>query len=130
MDERDVYRAKEAMHSAMKQAPMRLAVIIGAILVFFLFLHPWVQIGAGERGVVLNFGAVQKTVLGEGLHFRIPIMQKIARMDVKVQKATTDAAAASSNLQDVSSTVAINYHIVPDKSNCLSVLGIEFKGES
>jgi regulator of protease activity HflC (stomatin/prohibitin superfamily) len=128
MDERDVYRAKEAMHSAMKQAPMRLAVIIGAILVFFLFLHPWVQIGAGERGVVLNFGAVQKTVLGEGLHFRVPIMQKIARMDVKVQKATTDAAAASSNLQDVSSTVAINYHIVPDKSNIVyQSLGIEFK---
>jgi regulator of protease activity HflC (stomatin/prohibitin superfamily) len=128
MDERDVYRAKEAMHSAMKQAPMRLAVIIGAILVFFLFLHPWVQIGAGERGVVLNFGAVQKTVLGEGLHFRVPIMQKIARMDVKVQKATTDAAAASSNLQDVSSTVAINYHIVPDKANIVyQSLGIEFK---
>ena len=39
MDERDVYRAKEAMHSAMKQAPMRLAVIIGAILVFFLFSY-------------------------------------------------------------------------------------------
>ena len=128
MDERDVYRAKEAMHSAMQQAPMRLAVIIGAILMFFLFLHPWVQIGAGERGVVLNFGAVQKTVLGEGLHFRVPIMQKIARMDVKVQKATTDAAAASSNLQDVSSTVAINYHIVPDKANIVyQSLGIEFK---
>jgi len=128
MDERDVYRAKEAMHSAMQQAPMRLAVIIGAILVFFLFLHPWIQIGAGERGVVLNFGAVQKTVLGEGLHFRIPIMQKIIPMDVKVQKAETAAAAASSNLQDVSSTVAINYHIVPDKANIVyQSLGIEFK---
>jgi len=128
MDERDVYRAKEAMHSAMKQVPMRLAVIIGAILVFFLFLHPWVQIGAGERGVVLNFGAVQKTVLGEGLHFRIPIMQRVVPMDVKVQKAMTDAAAASSNLQDVSSTVAINYHIVPDKANIVyQSIGIEFK---
>ena len=128
MDERDIYRAKETMQSAMRQGPVRLAVIIGAILVFFLFLHPWIQIGAGERGVVLNFGAVQKTVLGEGLHFRIPIMQKIIPMDVKVQKAETAAAAASSNLQDVSSTVAINYHIVPDKANIVyQSLGIEFK---
>jgi prohibitin 2 len=128
MDERDVYRAKETMHSAMKQAPIRVAVIIGAILVFFLFLHPWVQIGAGERGVVLNFGAVQKIVLGEGLHFRIPIMQRVVPMDVKVQKAETAAAAASSNLQDVSSTVAINYHIVPDKANIVyQSLGTEFK---
>jgi len=127
-DERDVYRAKEAMQSAMKKGPMRLAVIIGAILVFFLFLHPWVQIGAGERGVVLNFGAVQKNVLGEGLHFRIPIMQRVAIMDVKVQKAVTDAASASSDLQDVTSSVALNYHIIPDKANVVyQTIGVEFK---
>jgi len=128
MDERDVYRAQEAMKSAMKKGPMRLALIIGAILVFFLFLNPWVQIGAGERGVVLNFGAVQESVLGEGLHFRIPIMQKVVPMDVKVQKAVTDAASASSDLQDVTSSVALNYHIVPDKANVVyQTLGIYFK---
>jgi len=132
MDEQDVYKAKEAtksaMQSAMKKGPMRLALIIGAILVGFLFLHPWVQVGAGERGVVLNFGAVQENVLGEGLHFRIPIMQKVAIMDVKVQKAVTDAASASSDLQDVTSSVALNYHVVPDKANVVyQTLGVEFK---
>ncbi len=132
MDDKDIYRAGEAMQSAMqsamKKGPMRLALIIGAILVVFLFSSPWVEIGAGERGVVLNFGAVQPQVLGEGLHFRIPIMQRVVPMDVKVQKATTDAAAASSNLQDVSSTVAINYHVVPDKANIVyQTLGIHFK---
>ncbi|MBI4654365.1 MAG: prohibitin family protein [Nitrospirae bacterium] len=128
MDERDVYRAKEAMQSAMKKGPMRVSLIIGAILVFFLFLNPWVQIGAGERGVVLNFGAVQKDVFGEGLHFRIPIMQKVARMDVKVQKSLTSAAASSSDLQEVSSEVALNYHIIPDKANIVyQSIGIHFK---
>ncbi|MDP3111116.1 MAG: SPFH domain-containing protein, partial [Thermodesulfovibrionales bacterium] len=106
MDESDIYRAKDAMQSAMKKGPMRVALIVGAILVFFLFLNPWVQIGAGERGIVLNFGAVQDKVLDEGLHFRVPIMQQVTRVDVKVQKAQTDAAAASADLQDVSSTVA------------------------
>ena len=128
MDERDVYRAKEAMQSAVKKVPKRLLVIIGAILVVLLFFRPWVQIGPGERGVVLNFGAVQQNVFEEGLHFRIPVMQEIIRMDVKVQKAETDAAAASSNLQDVSSTVAINYHIIPDKANIVyQSIGIHFK---
>ncbi|MFH1976650.1 MAG: prohibitin family protein [Pseudomonadota bacterium] len=128
MDERDVYKAKEVMQSAMKKGPMRVALIIGAILMFFMFLQPWVQIGAGQRGVVLNFGAVQKDVLGEGLHFRVPIMQEIVRMDVKVQKAETAAAAASADLQDVSSTVAINYHIIPDKANIVyQSIGIHFK---
>lgn len=128
MDESDVYRAREAMQSAMKKGPMRMVLIIGAIMVFFMFLSPWIQIGAGQRGVVLNFGAVQKDVLGEGLHFRVPIMQEITLVDVKLQKAETDAAAASADLQDVSSTVAINYHIIPDKANVVyQSIGIHFK---
>ncbi|HBH61104.1 MAG TPA: HflC protein [Nitrospiraceae bacterium] len=128
MQEKDIYMAKEAMQSAMKKGPARVALIIGVILVFFLLLRPWVQIGAGERGVVLNFGAVQENVYGEGLHFRMPVMQEIIRVDVKVQKAETDAAAASADLQDVSSTVAINYHIIPDKANIVyQSIGIYFK---
>jgi regulator of protease activity HflC (stomatin/prohibitin superfamily) len=55
-------------------------------------------------------------------------MQKIALMDVKVQKAVTDAASASSDLQDVTSSVALNYHVVPDKANVVyQTLGIQFK---
>jgi len=128
MKEKDIYMAKESMKSAMKKGPLRLGLIIGAILVFLLFLSPWVKVGAGERGVVLNFGAVQKNVLGEGLHFRIPIMQEVIPMDVKVQKAVTDAASASADLQDVTSSVALNYHVVPDKANVVyQTLGIDFK---
>lgn len=128
MDERDVYRAQEALKVELKKGPWRLGLILGAILIGILIIKPWVQIGAGERGVVLNFGAVQDKVLGEGLYFRIPIMQKVILMDVKVQKATTEGAAASSNLQDVSSTVAINYHIVPEKAHLVyQTIGIHFK---
>ena len=128
MKEKDIYMAKESMKSAMKKGPLRLALIIGAILVFLLFLSPWVKVGAGEREVVLNFGAVQKNVLGEGLHFRIPIMQEVVLIDVKVQKAVTDAASASADLQDVTSSVALNYHVVPDKANVVyQTLGIDFK---
>ena len=132
MDEQDVYRAKEAtklaMQSAMKKLPLRLVVIIGGILLVFLFFRPWVQIGAGERGVLLNFGAVQDTVMNEGLHFRMPIKQTVAIMDVKVQKAVTDAAAASADLQDVTSLVALNFHVIPDKANVVyQTIGVQFK---
>ncbi len=128
MDERDIYKAKETIDSVTKKIPMKVLFIVGIVVLILMFFRPFVQIGAGERGVVLNFGAVQGSVLGEGLHLRIPIMQTIVKVDVKVQKATTDAAAASSDLQDVSSTVAINYHIVPDKANAVyQSLGIHFK---
>ncbi|MDO8721452.1 MAG: prohibitin family protein [Syntrophales bacterium] len=128
MYEKDADRAKEAMQEIMKKGPLKTLVIIGAVAVFLLFLRPWVQVGAGERGIVMNFGAVQKVVLAEGLHLRIPVMQEIVLMDVKVQKALTDADAASSNLQDVSSKVALNYHVIPDKANIVyQNIGIHFK---
>ena len=124
----DLNSATDEMRSFMKNKSVRIALIIGVSILFLLILKPWVQIGAGERGVILNFGAVQKKVLGEGLHFRMPIMQKVVLMDVKVQKVTTDATASSSNLQEVSSTVAINYHIIPDRANIVyQSIGIEFK---
>ncbi len=124
MDQQDM----DMIRSLMKKGPKRTIIIIAAALILLLLLKPWVQVGAGQRGVVLNFGAVQETALGEGLHFRIPMVQEVVQIDVKVQKATTDAAAASSDLQDVSSTVAINYHIDPEKSNIVyQTIGIEFK---
>ncbi|WP_207211070.1 SPFH domain-containing protein [Flagellimonas olearia] len=62
--------------------------IISVALVVFLFLFkPWVQIGAGERGIVQNFGAVQDVVLDEGIHFKIPIVQTVIPMDIKIQNS-------------------------------------------
>lgn len=128
MDERDVYKAKEAVDSMMRKIPVLVPVVIGIILVILVFFRPFVQIGAGERGVVLNFGAVQDAVLDEGLHLRIPIMQAVIAVDVKVQKSESEAAAASSDLQDVSSKVALNYHIMPDKANIVyQTIGTAFK---
>jgi regulator of protease activity HflC (stomatin/prohibitin superfamily) len=106
----------------------RVLIIIAVMIIVLLIFKPWVQVGAGERGVVLNFGAVQDKVLDEGMHFRMPVMQQINIMDVKVQKVQTDATSASSDLQDVTLSVALNYHIMPDKANIVyQTIGIEFK---
>ena len=128
MQENDADKAKEAVQAMIKKVPTRVLVITGVIVFILIFFRPWVQVGAGQRGIVLDFGAVQKKVLDEGLHFRIPVMQEIVLMDVKVQKAETDAAAASADLQDVTSRVALNYHIVPDQANVVyQKIGIHFK---
>ncbi|MBN2438483.1 MAG: prohibitin family protein [Deltaproteobacteria bacterium] len=128
MYERDSDQAKDTIQSILKKGPTRSMVIAGVILFIVFFFKPWVQVGAGQRGIVLNFGAVQEQVMDEGLHLRIPVMQEIVLMDVKVQKAETDAAAASADLQDVSSRVALNYHIVPDKANIVyQKIGVQFK---
>jgi regulator of protease activity HflC (stomatin/prohibitin superfamily) len=101
--------------------------LILVIIVLFAF-RPWVQIGAGERGIVLNFGAVQDVVLGEGLHFKIPVVQTVVLMDVRIHKTKTDSESSSSDLQDVDLSVALNYHIIPEEANLVyQTIGLQFK---
>lgn len=128
MNEFNADRAQYAVESFFRRIPAGI-LIGGGVLVFLLvFFTPWVQVGAGQRGIVMNFGAVQDKVLDEGLHFIVPVMQDVILMDVKVQKVETDAAAASADLQDVSSRVALNYHVVPDKANMVyQKIGIQFR---
>ncbi|MEI6610120.1 MAG: prohibitin family protein [Deltaproteobacteria bacterium] len=128
MQGNDADKAKEAFQAMIRKIPTRVMVITGVVFFVLIFFRPWVQVGAGQRGIVLDFGAVQKKVLDEGLHLRIPVMQEVVLMDVKVQKAETDAAAASADLQDVTSRVALNYHIVPDQANVVyQKIGVQFK---
>ncbi len=94
---------------------IKYAFIAFAALILVLTLNPFVVIGAGERGVVMNFGAVQKEILNEGLHIRMPIMQKVVIMNVQVQKGEGQGDAASKDLQQVTTNVAINYHLDPLK---------------
>ncbi|MFT7197127.1 MAG: regulator of protease activity HflC (stomatin/prohibitin superfamily) [Marinoscillum sp.] len=119
---------KNEILSFFKKGQWKIILIVGGVIIALFAFKPWVQVGAGERGVLLNFGAVQDGVLGEGLHFKIPVMQSVTLMDVKIQKAMTDAESSSSDLQDVDLSVALNYHIIPDKANLVyQTIGVEFK---
>jgi regulator of protease activity HflC (stomatin/prohibitin superfamily) len=118
----------EEIKYKMRKGLWKPVTIVVVVLFLFFAFKPWAQVGAGERGVVMNFGAVENTVLGEGIHFRVPIMQTVVLMDVQIQKAITDAGAASSDLQDVDLSVALNYHIIPDMANIVyQSIGVEFK---
>jgi len=103
-----------------KRKFMLFGLVAGIFLVVFFAMpfnfSPVVIVGPGQRGVVLNFGAVSKEVRGEGLNFKIPIYQKVIQMDVRVQKETKEASSASKDLQDIHSTVALNYNVIPDKA--------------
>lgn len=124
MDNQDI----NEMKSAFQNTHWKKTLIILLVFILLFVFKPWVQVGAGERGIILNFGAVQENVLNEGIHFLIPVMQTVILMDVKIQKAITDAASASSDLQDVDLSVALNYHIIPENANLVyQTIGVEFK---
>ncbi len=73
-------------------------------------------VGAGEKGILLTWGAVEQRSLGEGLHFKIPMAQNIVSMDVKTKKYPAFASSASKDLQEVTTEITLNYHIQADKA--------------
>lgn len=96
--------------------------IIGGVslvvaLLVFLLVNPFVIVSAGHRGVVLNWGAVSDKVLAEGFHFRVPIMQRVIKLDVRTVKYEVETLAYSKDLQTVHTNLALNYHLNPDKTN-------------
>jgi regulator of protease activity HflC (stomatin/prohibitin superfamily) len=50
---------KKELLDVFKKGPWKTLVFLFLIILVFGLFKPWVQIGAGERGIVLNFGAVQ-----------------------------------------------------------------------
>jgi len=88
-----------------------------AIIAVILLMNSLGTVGAGERGVLLQFGAVQDKIFKEGLYFKIPFVQEVVKMDVKIQKDEVPSSAASKDLQIVTSRIALNYHIAPDSAN-------------
>ncbi len=103
----------EDLNKLRKSVPTFLVILLG----FFVLLNGIGTVGAGERGVLLQFGAVQDKVFDEGLYFKIPFIQEVQKMDVKIQKDEVPASASSKDLQIVTSRVAINYHLLPSAVN-------------
>jgi regulator of protease activity HflC (stomatin/prohibitin superfamily) len=70
-----------------------------------------VIVDAGHVGVVTRFGAVTGSIFEQGLNYKIPFAEAVWIADVRTQKEQVDAAAASRDLQEVKSTIALNYHL-------------------
>jgi prohibitin 1 len=95
--------------------------VLGAILLFTTFR----QIGTGEIGVVTRYGKVTGRELGEGLHVVLPFgIDQVTIYDVKVNKLSDEVAASTKDLQDVNTTLALNYRLdVGQVSNLHKTVG-------
>lgn len=97
-----------------KKILKRVAYGIVGCIVLVILLGSFTLIGAGQRGVVLNLGAVQDRIMNEGFNFKIPFIQSVKKIDVKTQTVSFDGGeamgAASKDLQDVTMNVVVNYH--------------------
>lgn len=91
---------------------------IGLILLILIF-GAFYTIPAGHRGVVLTFGKPNPLPSSEGFHFKIPIAQSVEKLEVRTQKIEVLADSSSKDLQDVQTTIALNYQIIPSETSNL-----------
>jgi len=98
-------------------------VVIVASLIFGSFT----TIPAGHRGVVIRFSAVTGTILNEGLQMKLPFIDSVVKMSVQTEKYETAAASASRDLQDVNTTIALNWRLDPSMAaEIYRTLGLQY----
>ena len=90
--------------------PIAIYGIVGLVVVVLLF-GTFFTVPAGYCGVMTTFDAASQNVLGPGLHFKLPIIQDVVKMNVQVQKNEQVEDAASLDLQQVKTTIATNWNI-------------------
>jgi len=96
-----------------------IAALATFIFIIIILAESVVIVQAGHRGVVLYLGAVENRVLGEGWHFIIPFAEQVIQLEVRTLKYQAEASAASNDLQEVQSVIALNYHIDPNDANAI-----------
>ena len=122
------YRGERAGLITRSSIRIVVPVIIGFIMVIVVLAASVKIVEAGHRGVLLNFGAVDTSAsLNEGIHFVVPFRDNIVQLEVRTQKTVENAASASRDLQDVSTQVALNYHVDPSTAQILfQQLGFDY----
>jgi prohibitin 2 len=88
------------------------AVVICGLLALVAFLS-YFTVDAGHVGVIKRFGAVQQGVYDPGLHFKVPFLDSIVHVDTRLSSVNAKAAAASKDLQVVTTEVSVPYYLEP-----------------
>jgi len=106
----------------------RIGSIAGVVLIVASVLAgSFTTVPAGHRGVVIRFSAVTGKVLEEGLQTKLPFIDSVVKMSVQTQKYEADSLAVTKDLQDVSTTIALNWHLDPSLADDVyRTLGLDF----
>jgi len=108
--------------------PRAVGMFILLIIILIIGWGTFVIVPAGHRGVALWWGSVEKRIMGEGLNFKVPIAERVIKVDVRVQPHPfKEIDASSKEYQMVKMTGMMNFHINPAYVNDLyQKVGLDF----
>lgn len=109
----NIFEEEETKYGVKKVVNIPKAIILSIIILFALIflLGSFRTIKSGQVGIKIRFGKVQESQLHEGVNFKMPLVEHIVKMNIRVQKVEVEAASASKDLQDIKMKLAVNYKV-------------------
>jgi len=106
------------MNNKLETKKIMIISIIG-IFAIITVLCSFQTIKSGEVGLRVRFGKIIDSNLNEGFNFKIPYIESIVKVNIKVQKAEVSTSSASKDLQDINTNIAVNYRVESNKASQL-----------
>lgn len=102
-----------------KGIKMLIMLPIVSLFVLITLFSSFTTVKSGEVGLKIRFGKIQDTQIDEGFNIKIPYVEKIVKVNIKVQKSEVETNAASKDLQDINTKIAVNYRVDGTKASSL-----------
>jgi len=94
--------------------------IVAIALFGIIFIRSLITtVPTGFVGIRTRFGAVQDSVVNEGINLKVPFIEKIVKIDCKTQKIQTISESSTKDLQTVNVEIAVNYNVNKNTANLL-----------
>ena len=100
---------------------VKVCVILPIILSFAIItlFSSFKTIRSGEVGLKVRFGKITDSSLNEGLNLKIPYIEKIVKVNIKVQKTELKTESSSKDLQVITTLLAVNYNVQKQSATTL-----------
>ncbi len=115
MFKKEFWIKKEGYGEVPRVGRITIASIIALFVIITLF-SSFKTIKSGEVGLKVRFGKIVDSSLKEGLNLKIPYLEKIVKVNIKVQKAELDTESSSKDLQTIKTKLAVNYRVDSDNA--------------
>lgn len=94
-----------------KSYKSQIALGIAGVVLLVVGFSSTAVISTGHAGVVTQMGAVKGEPMQEGFHFKLPFVQDVIEVETRVQKEQSKQTAASRDLQNVTTEIAVNFSL-------------------
>ena len=92
--------------------------ILGFIAIITIF-SSFYTVKSTERGVLSTFGKIQDRAVSDGLHFKLPFIQTVQKVNVQQKKFDGTEDSYTRDVQTSEVTYTINYDLVRENVSLL-----------